>query len=245
VKPIIGMEAYVAPGGLHNKQGKEDSQAYHLLLLAKNEEGYRNLCRLHTVAALEGFYYKPRVDHALLRRHSKGLISSSTCLGSEINQYLLAGDYDKAQHTAGMYKEIFGAESYFIELQNHGLAEQKTVNEQLVKIAAELNLPLVATNDAHYLCKTDAEPHDVLLCIGTGSLLELFSRVYADILEGGLADTYAVGPFTPYPTENEAAIIEDVRQCKGWPVHREDLDMSDLVEMTRLQMWTLKPALAR
>lgn len=172
VKPIIGMEAYIAPGGLHDKQGREESSSYHLLLLAKSEEGYRNLCHMHSVAALEGFYYKPRIDHDLLRDHCKGLISSSTCLGSEINQHLLKGEYDKAQHIAGMYKEMFDEDSYFIELQDHGLAEQKLCNEQLVKIARELKLPLVATNDAHYLCKSDAAPHDVLLCIGTGSLLE-------------------------------------------------------------------------
>lgn len=171
VKPIIGMEAYVAPGGLLNKQGREEAQSYHLLLLARNEEGYRNLCRLHSVAALEGFYYKPRIDHELLRKHSKGLISSSTCLGSEINQYLLQGEYDRAQYTAGMYKEMFEEGCYFIELQDHGLREQREVNESLVRIARELSLPLVATNDAHYLCKSDAEPHDVLLCIGTSSLL--------------------------------------------------------------------------
>ncbi len=177
VKPIIGMEAYVAPGGLHNKQGREESQSFHLLLLARNDEGYKNLCRLHSVAALEGFYYKPRIDHELLRKHARGLISSSTCLGSEINQFLLAGEYDKAQYTAGMYKEIFDEGSYFIELQDHGLKEQHMVNEHLVRIARELNLPLVATNDAHYLCKSDAEPHDVLLCIGTGSLIEEAKRL--------------------------------------------------------------------
>ena len=172
IKPIIGMEAYVAPGGLHNKQGREESQGYHLLLLARNDEGYKNLCRLHSVAALEGFYYKPRIDHELLRKHSRGLISSSTCLGSEINQFLLANDYESALRTARMYKEMLDEGCYFIELQDHGLPEQHKVNGQLLKIAQELDLPLVATNDAHYLCKSDAEPHDVLLCIGTGSLIE-------------------------------------------------------------------------
>lgn len=177
VRPIIGMEAYVAPGGLHNKQGREESQGYHLLLLAKDEQGYKNLCRLHSVAALEGFYYKPRIDHDLLRDHAKGLISSSTCLGSEVNQFLLAGEYDRAQYTAGMYKEMFDPGCYFIELQDHGLPEQKLVNEHLIRIAKDLKLDLVATNDAHYLCKSDAEPHDVLLCIGTGSLLEEEKRL--------------------------------------------------------------------
>ncbi len=169
VKPIIGMEAYVASKGRLNKSGREDN--YHLLLLAKNEEGYRNLCRLHSIAALEGFYYSPRIDHEVLRKHSKGLIASTTCIGSEVNQYLLAGDYEKAQYTAGMYKEMFDADSYFVELQDHGIPEQRTMNEGLLRIAKELKLPLVVTNDNHYLCKKDAEPHDVLLCIGTGSLL--------------------------------------------------------------------------
>jgi len=170
VKPLIGMEAYVAPNGLHNKQGREENQTYHLLLLAKNNEGYKNLCKLHSIAALQGFYYKPRIDHEVLAAHAKGLVSSTTCLGSEVNRYLMAGDYDKALRTAAMYKEMFDEGSYFVELQNHGIPEQLACNEQLVKIAKELKLPLAATNDAHYLCKGDAEPHDVLLCIGTGDL---------------------------------------------------------------------------
>lgn len=170
VKPIIGMEAYVAPKGIKNKERGEEKESFHKLLLARNLEGYQNLCKLHTVAALEGFYYRPRVDHELLRAHSKGLISSTTCLGSEVNQALLAGNYDQAQYIAGMYKEMFDEGCYFVELQDHQLPEDKIVNPQLMKIAKELNLPLVVTNDAHYLCREDADPHDVLLCIGTGSL---------------------------------------------------------------------------
>lgn len=170
VKPIIGMEAYVAPGGLKRKERGEEKDSFHLLLLAKNIEGYRNLCKLHTTAALEGFYYRPRIDHQILREHARGLISSTTCLGSEVNQALLEGNYDRAQYLAGMYKEIFDEGSFFVELQDHGLPEQRLCNEGLVRISKELKLPLVCTNDAHYLCKSDAEPHDVLLCIGTGSL---------------------------------------------------------------------------
>lgn len=169
VKPIIGMEAYVAPGGYKNKAGREEAQSYHLLLLARNEEGYRNLCKLHSVAALEGFYYKPRIDHELLKAHAKGLIGSTTCLGSEINQHLMRGEYDKAQYIAGMYKEIFDEGCYFVELQDHGIPEQHVCNEGLLRISRELKLPLIVTNDAHYLCKSDSEPHDVLLCIGTQS----------------------------------------------------------------------------
>lgn len=168
VKPLLGVEAYVAPQGLHKKNGREENQTYHLLLLAKDLDGYRNLCKLSTVAALEGYYYKPRIDHDLLRKYSKGLIGTSACLGSEVCQELLAGQYDKAQYLAGMYAEIFGEGNYFIELQDHRLPEQAKIKDGLLRIAKELKLPLVATNDAHYLCRTDAKPHDVLLCIQTG-----------------------------------------------------------------------------
>ena len=171
VKPIIGMEAYVAPKGMLKKTGREENETFHLLLLAKDLEGYRNLCKLSTMAALEGYYYKPRIDHDLLRKHSKGLIGTSACLGSEICQQLLKSEYDKAQHLAGMYSEIFGEGNFFIELQDHGLPEQKAIYEPLKRIARELKLPLIATNDAHYLCKTDSKPHDVLLCIQTGALV--------------------------------------------------------------------------
>jgi DNA polymerase-3 subunit alpha len=113
VKPIIGMEAYVAPEGRTVKAGREEKSTYHLLLLAKNETGYKNLSKLATISALEGFYYKPRIDHEVLREHAEGLIGTTTCIGSEINQYLLAGDYEKAKRTAEMYKEIFGHDSFF------------------------------------------------------------------------------------------------------------------------------------
>ncbi len=170
VKPILGMEAYVAPGGRKSRTRGEEKDSYHLLLLAKNMEGYRNLCKLHTVAALEGFYYRARIDHEILAEHSRGLISSTTCLGSEVNQALMANDYDRALKIAGMYRDMFDPDSYFVELQDHGIEEQKLCNEGLLKIAKDLKLPIVCTNDAHYLCREDADPHDVLLCIGTGSL---------------------------------------------------------------------------
>ena len=171
IKPIIGVEAYIAPNGHLKKDGKEENETFHQLLLAKDLEGYRNLCKLSTIAALSGYYYKPRIDHDLLRQYSKGVIGTSTCLGSEICQELLKGDYSRAQYLAGMYAEIFGEGNYFIELQDHRLPEQAQIREPLLRIARELKLPLIATNDAHYLCKTDSTPHDVLLCIQTGSLV--------------------------------------------------------------------------
>lgn len=180
VKPIIGMEAYVAPHGHRVKSGREDGQSYHLLLLARNAEGYRNLCRLHTVAALEGFYYKPRIDHQLLRDHARGLIGTSACLSGEIARAILASRPDEAEAIARLYREIFEEGCFFIELQDHGLPDDRRVNEELVRVARKLDLPLVATNDAHYLCKTSHKAHDVLLCIGTGALLSDRDRMRFD-----------------------------------------------------------------
>ncbi len=172
LRPILGMEAYVAPAGLRKRGKGEEKDSFHLLLLAKDMEGYRNLCKLATVAALEGYYYRPRIDHELLKQHCKGLISTTTCLGSEVNQFLLKGEFDKAQYTAGMYKEMFGDGNYFVELQDHRLPEQAQIRDGLLQISRDLKLPLICTNDSHYLCKTDAEPHDVLLCIQTGAQKE-------------------------------------------------------------------------
>jgi len=177
IKPIVGMEAYVAPNGLHYKSGREENQTYHLLLLAKNETGYRNLCKLHSIAALQGFYYKPRIDHELLSRHAEGLIGTSACLGSEICQALLRGEEEHARDLSAMYKEIFDPGCFYIELQDHQLFDQDRIREPLTKIAKDLSLPLVATNDAHYLCKGDAQSHDVLLCVGTGALVSEEKRL--------------------------------------------------------------------
>ncbi len=172
IKPILGVEAYVAPQGIAKRGARADNENFHLLLLAKDLEGYRNLCRLSSIAALEGYYYKPRIDHDLLRKYSKGLIGTSACLGSEICEELTRGNYEKAQYTAGMYAEIFGEGNFFIELQDHRIPEQANIKDSLIKIARDLKLPLVATNDAHYLCKGDSIPHDVLLCIQTGALVQ-------------------------------------------------------------------------
>lgn len=169
IKPLIGLEAYVAPSGYKNRGKGEEKDSFHLLLLAKDLEGYRNLCKLATISALEGYYYRPRIDHDLLRGHAKGLVATTTCLGSEVNQALLKGEYDRAQYLAGMYAEMFGEGNYFVELQDHRLPEQAQIRDGLIQISRDLKLPLVCTNDSHYLCKTDAQPHDVLLCIQTGA----------------------------------------------------------------------------
>ncbi len=211
IKPLLGVEAYVAPQGIDQKKGDGEKNAYHMLLLAKDLEGYRNLCKLSSIAALEGYYYKPRVDHDILREHSKGVIATSACLGSEVCQELLKGNYDRAQYIAGMYAEMYGEGNYFIELQDHGLPEQRMILEPLVRIAKELKLPLVATNDAHYLCKPDAKPHDVLLCIQTGALVADENRFKFSTDEFYLKSKQEMGDiFREYPEalENTMRIAE-------------------------------------
>src|SRR5580658_8136357 len=140
IKPLLGVEAYVAPQGIQHKKGDGEKNAYHLLLLAKNLEGYRNLCKLSTIAALEGYYYKPRVDHDILRAHSKGVVATSACLGSEVCQELLKGNYDRAQYIAGMYDEMYGHGNFLIELQDHRLDAQARIKDGLLNIAKELKL---------------------------------------------------------------------------------------------------------
>ncbi len=170
IKPIIGCEFYVAPRSRFLKEGKEDKSTYHLVLLAENQQGYRNLCKLNAVAYLEGFYYKPRIDREILRQHSEGLICLSACLAGEVIQSLLENDMEAAYAIAQDYLEIFDRDHYFIELQDHGLDEQRLTNPQLIKLANDLNIGLVCTNDCHYINREDAEWHDMLLCVQTGRL---------------------------------------------------------------------------
>ncbi|MBO8127116.1 MAG: DNA polymerase III subunit alpha [Firmicutes bacterium] len=169
IKPIIGCEVYVAPGSRFDTNPKD--KPYHLVLLVKDETGYRNLVSLVSKAHLEGFYYKPRVDKELLQKKSEGLIALSACLAGEIPSLIAGHDLDGARAAARWYQEVFGPGNFYLELQNHGLIEEKQVNAALIQLAQELSLPLVATNDAHYLSQKDAEIHDVLLCIGTGARL--------------------------------------------------------------------------
>jgi DNA polymerase-3 subunit alpha len=211
IKPLLGVEAYIAPQGLDKKVGSEEKSAYHMVLLAKDLDGYRNLCKLSTVAALEGYYRWPRIDHELLRKHSKGLIGTSACLGSEVCQELLNGNYEKAQYIAGMYAEMFGEGNYFIELQDHRLPEQAQIRDSLLRISRELKLPLVATNDAHYLCKEDHSPHDVLLCIQTGRLVDDASRMRFQTEEFYLKspeEMEAIFHETPDALENSVGIAD-------------------------------------
>jgi DNA polymerase III subunit alpha len=192
VKPILGVEAYVAPRSRKLREGKKDDANYHMVLLAKNNAGYRNLLKLTSIAALEGVYYKPRIDREVLEKFSEGLIGTSACLGSEINEHLMKRDYESARNAAGYYRDLFGADNYYIELQNHNLPEQIHCNEQLVKIANELGLPMICSNDVHYLESTDGEAHDVLLCIGTGATVHEVDRLKYATQEFYLKDAEAM-----------------------------------------------------
>ena len=177
VKPIIGCEVYVAPRTRFDKVHEFDSEARHLVLLCENEEGYRNLSYMVSMAFTEGFYIKPRIDLDLLREHHEGLIALSACLAGEIPRRLQNGDYAGAKDYALTMRDIFGKDNFFLELQDHGIAEQKKVNEGLLRIHGETGIPLVVTNDAHYLRKEDAESHDVLLCIQTGKTVDDENRM--------------------------------------------------------------------
>jgi DNA polymerase-3 subunit alpha len=166
VKPIMGVEAYVAPGARFDRQPGEGEEKYrHLTILARNEEGYRNLLRLVTDAHLQGFYHRPRIDKELLAERAGGLIGLSGCLASETARLLLSGQEQKAREVVGTYRDIFGTGAFHLEVQDHGLAEQRAVNPLLVRLSHETGIPLVATNDLHYTKRADAKPHDVLLCI--------------------------------------------------------------------------------
>lgn len=168
IKPIIGVEAYLAPNSLKDKLTREDAANYHLLLLAKNYTGYKNLLKLVSTAHLDGYYYKPRIDWALLSQHAEGIIACSACLGGEIPRLIEAGKLDRARERALEYKNLFGEGNYYLELQDHpDLEGQSEMNDKLIALGRDLDIPLVATNDLHYLKPTDYDAQDVLLCLQT------------------------------------------------------------------------------
>src|SRR4029078_3187782 len=175
--PIIGVETYVARRSMTDKEGKADSQPFHLILLAKDHTGYQNRCRLVTDAHIDGYYYPPRIDREHLAKYSEGLIGLSACLNGEVSRALEVDDWDLARTVAGEYSEIFGVDRFYLEIQDHGLPEQRRLNEQLLRLAPELGLPLVVTNDLHYVRREQAPAHDVLLCVGTASNLDTPGRL--------------------------------------------------------------------
>src|SRR5436305_6304601 len=205
VKPIIGCEMYVAYGSRFDKAGVEDQAAdagsnNHLIVLAANDTGYRNLVKLVSAGYTEGFYYKPRIDKELLRAHREGLIVLSSCLKGEVSQSLAGGNYTKAKDAALTYKEIHGVDNSFLEIQDHGIPDQQKIITMTARRAERVGLRLVGTHDSHYLDKDDAFAHEVLLCIGTGKTLgdERRMKFYSD-------DFYVKSPdemrkvFSAYP----------------------------------------------
>src|SRR5881398_2013045 len=174
LRPILGFEAYLAFGSRHKREKPVDAPAgySHLVLLAKNRSGYSNLIKLSSIGFLEGFYRRPRIDREALEQHRDGLIGLAACLSGEIALYLRQGNYEAAKASASYFAQLFGNDGFWLEVQDHGLADEKVVAAGMYRLAQELGLPVVATNDAHYLRKDDAEAHDVLLAIGTGKDLD-------------------------------------------------------------------------
>ena len=177
IKPIIGVETYVARRSMADREGKVDDKPFHLVLLARDWTGYQNLCQLLTAAHVDGYYYKPRIDRDLLARHAKGLVGLSACLAGEVARAVEVGDIEEARRAAGTYRDILGEGNFFLELQDHGLPEQRRLNEQLVRLGPQMGIPLVATNDLHYVHRAQSEAHDVLLCVGTAANLDTPGRM--------------------------------------------------------------------
>ncbi len=173
IKPIMGCEVYVAPGSRFDKEaGHAEDKYYHLVLLAENQQGYENLMKIVSKGFIDGFYYKPRVDLELLAQYHQGIIALSACLAGEVARYITRGLYEEAKKAALRYEEIFGKGNFFLELQDHGIPQQQTVNSQLLRMHQETGIDLVATNDIHYTYSTDAQAHDILLCVQTGKRLQ-------------------------------------------------------------------------
>ncbi len=178
IKPVLGCEVYVAPGSRFDRElSHGDDRYYHLVLLAENNQGYQNLMKIVSKGFVEGYYYKPRVDIEVLETYHEGIIALSACLAGEVQRYLVRGLYDEAKETAYKYEKCFGKGNFFLELQDHGIPDQKTVNAGLMRMSEETGIELVATNDVHYTYAEDAEPHDILLCLQTGKKLSDENRM--------------------------------------------------------------------
>ncbi|MDD4170324.1 MAG: DNA polymerase III subunit alpha, partial [Desulfotomaculaceae bacterium] len=177
IKPVLGCEVYVAPRTMSDRTPRVDDRYYHLVLLAENNEGYHNLLNIVSLGFTKGFYYKPRVDKEALARYSKGLVALSGCIGGEIASKILGGENEQARQSAGQYLDIFGPQNFFLEFQDHGFEEQRIANRELLNIHREMGIPLVATNDVHYIRREDARNQDVLMAIQTGKSVDDPSRM--------------------------------------------------------------------
>uniref|UniRef100_UPI0040257023 DNA polymerase III subunit alpha n=1 Tax=Blautia stercoris TaxID=871664 RepID=UPI0040257023 len=212
IKPILGCEVYVAPGSRFDKEkGKEEDRYYHLVLLAETQEGYQNLIKIVSYGFVDGFYYKPRVDMELLEQYHEGIIALSACLTGEVARNLARGFYEEGKEAALRYEKIFGKGNFFLELQDHGIPEQRQVNHELIRMSRETGIELVATNDVHYTYSSDAEAHDILLCVQTGKSLKDENRMR---YEGGQyyvkseEEMRRLFPYAPEAIENTGKIAE-------------------------------------
>lgn len=212
IKPIMGCEVYVAPGSRFDKEaGHSDDKYYHLVLLAENQQGYQNLMKIVSKGFIDGFYYKPRVDLELLSQYHEGIIALSACLAGEVARYITRGLYEEAKKAALRYEEIFGKGNFFLEMQDHGIPQQQTVNSQLLRMHQETGIDLVATNDIHYTYSTDAQAHDILLCVQTGKRLQDEDRMR---YEGGQyyvkspEEMAALFPYAPEAIANTQKIAD-------------------------------------
>ena len=211
IKPIIGCEVYVAPRGRTDRVHELDASMYHLILLCRNEEGYRNLCYLDSCAFTEGFYIRPRIDKELLRQHCGGLIALSACQSGEVPRRILAGDYEGAKAIALEMLELFGEDGYYLELQDHNLPNDPAINQGLIRIHQETGIPLVVTNDAHYLRREDAQMQDTLMCIQMGKTVDDPNRLKMETSELYLKSSEemeALFPDHPEAAANTAKIAE-------------------------------------
>ncbi len=211
IKPVIGCEVYVAPRTMRDRDPKQDSSQYHLVLLAKNAEGYSNLIKLVSMGFTEGFYYKPRVDMEMLRKYSGGLVALSACLAGAIPGHLMDGNYEAAKSAALSYNEIFGEGNFYLELQDHGIKEQSLVNQEVIRLSRETGIPLVATNDVHYVEKEDSVAQDILLCIQTGKTVEEEGRLKFQGQEFYLKtadEMYELFKYIPEALENTVKVAE-------------------------------------
>jgi len=226
IKPIIGCEMYIAPEGRHSRTAG-DKNNFHVILLAKNKTGYQNLIQLTTAAHLEGFYYRPRVDRELLERYSEGLVALSACLAGEISQLILSGRRDDARQAALWYRQTF--EDFYFEIMRHPITELETVNGFLIEMGKELDIPLVATNDTHYIRQEDASAHDLLLCIGTNSSIHDEKRLK-------MAGDF----FYLRSPEEMAGLFQDIPQAIENTGHIADMCNLDL-EFGRLHLPEIEP----
>ena len=210
IKPIIGCEVYVANRTRFDKVSRVDG-SHHLVLLCKNAQGYKNLIKMVSAGFIEGFYSKPRIDRELLEQYHEGLVCLSACLAGEVPQALLSGDYDRSRSIAEYYNNLFGPGNYFIEIQDHGLAEQQQILPQLIRLSRETGIPLVATNDAHYLRKEDARMQSILICIQTGKTIKDPDKMEFETDEFYLKSTeemYDLFAIAPEACENTNRIAE-------------------------------------